>query len=497
MSLIKLAEFIDDLVDRVPVAVTETLGHVIIHDVPTAVVRELVDLLIEPLDAYQIQDAGGNNHPLAGLDEGFSPFRISVEKPASSADSICFLTNTAFERLLQDEHPYHTIEVARLETRIVTIGCQYVPWGCGDATFVQGLGRDPNLVVRDLRRNNRLPDSLSIWMLVEPLPDVTPCAAYCIWTDAAVRRLIPALAEEISPDGTNLYFGLASRVVVDASRLSAESSGYLPHEQFLLLQAVVGWVFELPKQTSMRHALFGGELARIATYQQDVVALFAEGAGTTLDAAKIAYRLGLSELSSAALKLLTELRSEVADQISKSSDTTRQLVLSLAAAISVGIGLIAARVGESAPISTLMVLMAIASGYVALVGFIGWRFVESLQANRQHWRRHLYRFLPRKHYREMVVRPTDRSIRDYVIASVFSALSIVVLWGGLLLSAPVEGKRLAEGGPAQISAVGTEGMEADGMAEPISPSDNPQGHSPANDQGVADDDHDPPWPPVE
>lgn len=90
--------------------------------------------------------------------------------------------------------------------------------------------------------------------------------------------------------------------------------------------------------------------------------------------------------------------------------------------------------------------MLLAAGYVILVGFAGWRFVYSSRALRQHWRRRLYRFLPRKYYHEMVVKPTIRSTLDYPIAATLSAVCLIMVWIGLSVTEP----RLKPKSPSNI-----------------------------------------------
>lgn len=489
MSIQTLAEFIDGLVDDGLAAVTETAQHLIVHDLQADNVRALVQQLDTLFDDYEVRDDEGTTHELTQLTEAFSPFRVSIEKPASPEGEVRYLTNTAFKLALQSEPPFSVIKVGRLRCSISTLGCAFLPW---DEVVVDQPSLstgDPNLIVRDLRREDRLPLSLAPWLLVEPEMWKPDCPAASLWADAAARRLIRMLADEISPDGRAQYFGNSSRVAVDSSRLLSNTDYCLSDSSFIALQTTALWIVEEPKQMAMRHALFSGEIARIAVFHQDVVQLLEDNCEAAFEAAKIAYRLGLSELGGTALKLLANLRAEVADQITKSTDTTRQLILSLAAALSVGVGLIAARLSASAPQWTLMAVMVVATGYVILVGFAGWRFVHSLRANRQHWRRHLYRFLPRKHYREMVVNPTNRSIFDYKGAVFLSAFCLIIVWIGLSMTEPMqkpEGPHVDEQGETKTPAPAAPLESADQTTEDFTNNDGSEDEYSGVDDNTAE-----------
>ena len=318
------------------------------------------------------------------------------------------------------------------------MGIQILPWDAEPEEFDREDVSNPLLFLTDLRSDGRVPDRLENWILREPAEWREGCDASKIWRWAATKRLIPALSVQVSHDGEMLGFGTSPRVSLSASRLLAIEPVEAEQRAFSSLQQAARWVFEEPKQTGMRHGLLNAEVARIASFNQDAVELFAENCSIILETSQIAYRLGLSELSGNALQMLSQLRSEVSDQIRKSTDSTRQLVLALAGALSLGIGLVAAKLSSAAPDNILVTVLLVATAYVVLVGYVGFQYVNSLRSSRKAWREHLYHFLPEATYTQMVVKPIKNAFRDYIGACVISGLSLLAVWYALNVTQSLE-----------------------------------------------------------
>ena len=436
MPAAKLAEFIDTLVAQHGVRVTESPEHVILSGVPTSHVVECANRVLEPLSLDDVTDAAGQTHSIEDLDESFGPYRIRIGKNEPNQTVFRIVSNSAFERLLRQDFQQDTVKVARLEMPIITMGIQFLPWDAEPKQFEREDVSNPLMFLTDLRPDGRVSDKLGNWILRNPTEWREGCEASKVWRWAATKRLIPALSVQVSHDGETLSFGTSPRVSLNASRLLSNEPLEVEQKAFISLQEAAHWVFEEPKQTGMRHGLFNAEVARIAHFNQDVVELINENCSIILETSHIAYRLGLSELSGNALQLLSQLRSEVFDQIVKSTDSTRQLALALAGALSLGIGLVAAKLSSAAPESVLITALVVASSYVVLVGYVGFQYVNSLRSSRKAWRDHLYHFLPEATYTQMVVRPIGNAFRDYIGACMISGVSLLAVWCALIVSQP-------------------------------------------------------------
>lgn len=438
MPAAELAEFIDTLVAKHGVRVTESPEHVILSEVPILHVVECANRVHEPLSLDEVADAAGQAHEIKDLDESFGPYRIRIGKNEPDPAVFRIVSNSAFERLLRQEFQHDTVKVARLEMPILTMGIQILPWDDEPEKFERENVSNPLIFLTDLRPEGRVPDRLENWILRKPTEWRESCEASKVWQWAATKRLIPALSVQVSHDGETLSFGTSPRVSLSASRLLSHEPLEAEQRAFSSLQQAARWVFEEPKQTGMRHGLLNAEVARIARFNQDAVELFTENCSIILETSQIAYRLGLSELSGNALQMLSQLRSEVSDQIGKSTDSTRQLMLALAGALSLGIGLVAAKLSSAAPDNVLVTVLLVATAYVILVGYVGFQYVNSLRSSRKAWREHLYHFLPEATYTQMVVKPIGNAFRDYIGACVISGFSLLAVWCALNVTQPPE-----------------------------------------------------------
>lgn len=403
---------------------------------------------------YEIEDAVGDAATLSDLSDDFAPFKILAQKPISAPGSASIVTNTAFRAWLLDRPTgINLLHVARLDSRFDTFRVRFSPWE--DETslpFVpEALDADPSRVVRETGMHQAAPSDMSAWLLKPGEAPSWEDPAARVWIDAAAIAIFSALSNEIE-GGQILVFRGPPTV---RFQRPASVMGEMDPKLFEDLQRTGRWAFESDREMEVRQALVAAELSRTNTGNQDAIALFKAGIAAALEGAKIAYQLGLSKLSTDALKAMADLRKAVGDEAAKLADMTRQLATAVAGALFVGVGVIAARL--TAPISSDLILIAIAvfgvlvCMYMVAVIAAGWEFMLIQRQLRADWKGKLYRFLPSADYEVMVNAPSIRAERAFKVAAFVSGgLTLLLLIAvGLASMASVGGRPMTS--PSRIT----------------------------------------------
>jgi hypothetical protein len=215
--------------------------------------------------------------------------------------------------------------------------------------------------------------------------------------------------------------------------LAIPDADEVDEELFLAAQACTRWVYENSAEAEMRHALVVAELVRYV-----LPAATARISATTLtdalSGARLAYQLGMSKLSSDTLKMLTDLRKSVLDEATKVADGTRTLVASVATTLSLGVGMVAAKVGTNADGRIIGAIAVIAVGYVLAIVWSGYRAIALQDRIRDQWRPRTYGFIAPDNYDELVSQPAALAAEAFRSIARISVMLTVAMFAAVVWS---------------------------------------------------------------
>lgn len=441
MSVESLAARLDAL-DANDAFVSEGEAIVSISNLEVVVAREVAALAVTLGWGAVAFDGAGNEWALEDLDEAFAPFRIDLEKPHGPAGVLRLLTNVAFASWLERDAPSAHWQVAQLTTEIVGVGACFTPWGDEITELEPDLAlRSPRTLVREFSGQRAVPASLARWLLrdVDTLSLDDPAA--WVWAERASRMLLLSLPDEFDADRGSLRFKGPPRLELSYPAMGAPVSRTLGFPGIKDLQAALAWVFEVERESEMRHILLATELARCGGTGEDAPEFLRDYLGAALEGAKTAYQVQLAGMSSDALKTLAELRKSVTDETAKVSDATRQIITAVASALAVGAGLIAARMTTSASPLLIILVMVMAGAYVAITILSGVMFTLLQRKVRKEWQPRLYRFLSQSDYEALVARPARTAEKALWWSSILGALAIIVMAFAIFLIPPALSER--------------------------------------------------------
>ena len=169
------------------------------------------------------------------------------------------------------------------------------------------------------------------------------------------------------------------------------------------------------------------DIARSAGGNGDDLQVLLDNISDSLEGAKVAYQVSLSDLGRDTLKMLADLRKAVTEETAKVTDATRQLVTSVSGAMAIGLGLIAARVSAAASYELIVAVMVVVAAYVGVVIYSGYGFIQLQRQLRSDWQPRLYRFLPPIEYDSMVSRPAAQAERTFFKVACGGGIGVLVL----------------------------------------------------------------------
>lgn len=437
MSVESLAARLDAL-DADGAFVTEGETIVGISNLGVAVAREVAALADALGWSAVVFDGAGTEWALEDLDEPFAPFRVDIEKPHGPAGVLRLLTNVGFASWLERDAPSAHWQVAQLTTEIVGVGACFTPWDneIPEPAPDLVLG-SPRTVVREFSGQRAVPASLARWLLrdVDTLSLDDPAA--WVWAERASRMLLLSLPDEFDADRGLLRFKGPPRLELISPAIGAPIAKVLGLLGIKDLQTALAWVFEVKRESEMRHILLATELARCGGAGEQAPEFLRDYLGAALEGAKIAYQMQLAGMSSDALKTLAELRRSVTDETAKVSDATRQIITAVASALAVGAGLIATRMTTSASPLLITLVMMMAGAYVAINILSGVMFTLLQRKVRKEWQPRLYRFLSQPDYEALAAGPARMAEKALWWSSILGALAIIGMAFAIFLIPPV------------------------------------------------------------
>lgn len=362
---------------------------------------------------FALFDRAGTEWRDDDLLQDFAPYRLLIRKPPVEGDELVLLTNTGFAEWLKVGHAATQWQVARLRQRIATHARLFQPWGEVDTYQPSDSTKSPRALVREFGAERFVPEDIRPWLIRGVSGAFNEDTAADTWRSASAFALLNALADEIDPVDRRLKFKGPPKLSISVPVESNALIEAVSLEHFHDLQRAASWVFENEREAELRHGLLANDIARSAGGNGDDLQVLLNNISDSLEGAKVAYQVSLSDLGRDTLKMLADLRKAVTEETAKVTDATRQLVTSVSGALAIGLGLIAARVSAAASYELIVAVMVVVAAYVGVVIYSGYGFIQLQRQLRSDWQPRLYRFLPPAEYDSMVDRPAAHAERTF------------------------------------------------------------------------------------
>lgn len=426
MSATTIASWIDRL-PALGAFVVETAEVVNVSNLSADRTGELCGLAAVEGWAFSIYDQTGESWALDDVAEDIAPFRVSIVKPASPDGVARILTDLGLAMWL--DHPSAAIcQVARLSHSFDTLGVRFTNWDEPIEAFSPAeVTASPRSFVREYRGVMQAPADVRPWLLKEPANGSYDNSSFRVWMAAATKRILYCVPDEVDSVSGALKFRGPPRLSLNVNNDAMQMLNDLGIEGFKSLQRSVRWVFDNAREAEMRHVLLATEIARSGIETDCAEIYVREHVEAALDGAKIGYQASLAQLSADTLKALADLRKAVTEETAKVTEATRQIGGAVAAALAIGIGLMAARVTSAASSNLIMAVMIVAGAYVLMVILSGLQFAWLQRDLRKAWQPRLYRYLPPSEYQAMVLTPTGRAENSLFCVAGIGGLITVLL----------------------------------------------------------------------
>ncbi|CAI06383.1 hypothetical protein ebA514 [Aromatoleum aromaticum EbN1] len=436
MSVILLAELLDRL-STDEAFIRESENDISVSGLATNAAKNIIEICNELGWSFDLYDSAGTEWRDNELLQDFGPYRLRLRKPSFGGDALVLLTNTGLAEWLRVGHTAVNWQVARLTQRIVTHARVLQSWGEVEPYQPSANTKSPRSLVREFGAERLAPEDVRPWLLREEVSSSFEDPASKVWMRASSLALLNSLADEIDPIDKKLKFKGPPKLSISVPAERASLADDIGVDHFNNLQRAASWVFENEREAELRHGLLANDIARSAGGNGDDFQCFISNISSSLDGAKVAYQVSLSDLGRDTLKMLADLRKAVTEETAKVTDATRQLVTAVAGALAISLGLIAARVSTAASYELIVAVMAVVAAYVGVVIYSGYGFIQLQRQLRRDWQPRLYRFLPRSEYESMVSKPANRAERTFfkvawgggVGVAVLTAIVIFGWWG--------------------------------------------------------------------
>lgn len=427
MSVNNLGQVIDLLALQESAFVLETVSAITVSNLDHASVGLILRENEELNWTIVLFDGADEACTVESADVNMEPFRLIISKPVDPANVLQIVTLEGLRKFLSSNSENSKWYVAGLTERVVTFGRALCPWGDTFSFAPRPALKSPRSLVKEYTGDRTVPADIGLWMLQDLEFVFSETPAYLIWKSASIKAIACSIASEIDHENASLKFSgsvkLSLKMPDDINGLSSKFSA----KQFNNLQIAIAWIFENDREAESRHILLATEIARTSNADAEFVGCLGGQILSSLDGAKIAYQMMLSDLSKDTLKSLGDLRKAINEEVAKVTDATRQLVAGIAGALTVGFGLIAARMTTNTSpllISSVMIVVAV---YVGVLIFSGVQFIKIQRSLREEWQFKIYRFLSSTDYKKMVSDPASRSENTFIVSAVLSGVAVGVL----------------------------------------------------------------------
>ncbi|KPY95157.1 Uncharacterized protein ALO43_01501 [Pseudomonas tremae] len=423
LSHLRLASLLNGLARNRQALISEGPTSIVVSDLLAGPTLEVVQAASEAGWMFTTVDSQGSRYDIDEVGADFEPFRITLEKhlPSehSAADDLFIATEVGFRSFLRRGYSAPRWHLLGLTTAFSTRARVYCGWGESSALAQSPATKAPRLLVKEAATVRTVPEDVRHWLYAEGHILEPGDPFHMIWAAHALNYLSRCFANEIDTAGTLLTFKGPPKLNLTISQV-ADDVGELSLSEFEVVQDAAGWVFDNSREAEVKHILLSAEIARSGRADGDAGDYFKENLAAALDCAKIAYQMAVSEITKDTLKSLGDLRKAVTEETSKATDATRQATAAIATALTVGLGLIAARLTVQINPYLIAVVMSVAFGYTLMSVWSGRKFIQIQQTLRQEWQPKLYRYLSVDEFNKMVRDP---------ISEVETLFSRVSGWG--------------------------------------------------------------------
>lgn len=267
------------------------------------------------------------------------------------------------------------------------LGIAVLPWSYPAPQRASLDFGQPTRTVRDYGKMPVVPSNVATWMTQqsELISGLHP-----FFGPLASQRLALCLPNSIEGDPLDLVARLEGKIKSKSAVEPVTDPVWSDPALYRSLNEACMWVYSEPRETSNKHALLTGEIAR--AWSDD-----SWGAGLTslledaLVSAQVAYRLHLQDKGVDALKLMADLRKSVAEDVRGVSNQISALSAALWRDTAVALGTVALK-NTGAVANWVIALVAL---YLAVGGYLTLRWtdqaVSAIRDNELAFRKTLYR----------------------------------------------------------------------------------------------------------
>lgn len=429
MSPLPLANLLNDLARSGRALISESETTVSVSGLKSSSAKQVIEALAAIKCSYRLHDQAFNACDDDEIEEDDEGYLIVFDKPIgqrASVDILYLLTECGLIDYLRRGHPASCWRVIGLSHPINCKARTLGGWDEDLAAIVPSVTKAPRLLVKEASNIRVVPENVHHWLLVENHQLVESEQFHALWAQFAYEALSRCIANEVESADHKLIFKGPPKLALQALGDDPVVRNQVGLADFYLLHEPTSWVYENAREAEIKHVLLSTEVARSGRSDGEVLDFFRENIGAAFECAKIAYQMSISDITKDTLKSLGDLRKAVTEETGKATDATRQTVTAIASALAVGLAMIVARVSAALSPWLIVVVMAIAFGYVVLIGLSGWHFILVQRSLRAQWQLKLYRFLSADDYEVMVSDPVGKSERIYKWSALVGGIVLLV-----------------------------------------------------------------------
>lgn len=412
MSHQSLASLLNDLARKRQALITEGNTTLIVSDLQADAARSIAQAASAAAWSITMFDSAGGETEVEEGEEAFGPFRAELVKPLpeghDQTDALYVATEAGFKAFLDSGHAAPRWYVLGLIKPFNTRARAYTDWDQEEPYIESQATKSPRLLVKEAANVRTVPEDVRHWLLAEGhgLDEADPL--HMAWAMLAFDALSRCFANEIDTTGSKLSFKGPPKLNLTLTE-AVNGGGQLAMKDFEVVQDAAAWVFDNAREAEVKHILLSAEIARSGRADGEALQYFKENLAAALDCAKIAYQMAVSEITKDTLKSLGDLRKAVTEETSKATDATRQAIAAISTALTVGLGLIVARLTLQIDPYLISLVMAVAFGYTTLNVMSGRKFINIQRKLRLDWQSKLYRFLSEAEFKKMVGDPVEQA----------------------------------------------------------------------------------------
>ncbi|KIP99110.1 hypothetical protein RU07_20835 [Agrobacterium tumefaciens] len=305
-----------------------------------------------------------------------------------------------------------TVFVADIDVGPTSLGQRTLPWRdpLDASVFSPEEAKSPRLVVNDASGRGVVPQRISPWLTRESDLNLM----WEFYGPTASRRLSMVLPTALIEDEARALMALTeikrrTKIGIEPPQDEVWSNLDLYKE----LNDLAYWIYVEGQDTDNRHSIVASEIARSLPKEKLWGKGLADTASNTLETAKIAYRLHLYDKSVDALKLMSDLRKGLAEDVKSVSAQTTALSAGLWRDSAVAFGGLAIKAAGGGTPVLLLTSVYLATSYV-LNTKAAMQAVTAITKNEQMFRRKLYLpIIPEKEYSEISGARYEEVISDF------------------------------------------------------------------------------------